>query len=120
MMIATGCNISRLQTDKPVSSASIAVMFDGNSDRHIPAQAAQEILPVLAKATHQRHSGSPHPRMKYRLRIEQKGLVEDFYFLDNYELISCTLPSPEKAKVSEWMRKQMEEMNANQQIEGTR
>lgn len=118
-MIAMGCDKSRLKTDESITSASVAVMFDGSLDRPIPNQTAQEILPALAKATHQYHSGSPHPRLKYRLRIEQKGLVEDFYFLDDYDLISCTLPSPEKAKVSEWIRMNVERINANKVPEDT-
>ncbi|NLB54399.1 MAG: hypothetical protein GX811_01285 [Lentisphaerae bacterium] len=108
LIFTTGCDKSRLDERKPITSASVAVIFDGSPERFVDNQTVQEIIPSLAKATHQHHSGSPHPRLKYRLRIEQQGIVEHFYFLDDFEPISCTLPSQDKVRVAAWMRENAE------------
>ena len=112
LIFTMGCDKSRLDERKPVTSASVAVMFDGSPESPVDNQTVQEIIPSLARATHQHHTGSPHPRLKYRLRIEQQGTIEHFYFLDDFEPISCTLPSQDNVRVSAWMRKNMEKINA--------
>ena len=110
---ASSCNHSRLNPARPVGSVTVVGMFDG-SDEVLVAQAMQpRLLSALSKAKPVHHTGSPHPRLKYRLTVKQSDLVEHFYFLDDGELISCELAPPERSTVVIIMKDIIEERTAN-------
>ncbi len=107
-LLLAGCDRSRLRPDEPLSAATITTMFSGEVEKSLPIETAQEILPFLAKADHQYNDGSPHPRIKFRLRLQQRDTIEDFYFLDDFSLISSRLSASEKETVEQWLRRQTE------------